>query len=292
MDGGGIRCIMHPLVLGQILARFPDFLERTFMFCGCSGSSPICCMLQMGYTLEQLRALLELSAVQTLTKREGNQITGFKYTSKWMRLSYDLVFGDLRLVDLPRAQVVPAFQLDNGAAEPAERRADSTMMNNVAPGCGTERLADMCMRSGSAPTYFRCYQGFVDGGVFCNNPAGYGVPLATGEKPHGCGVDLADVVCLALGTGYSCQPYLADERLVVSGGVLDYGVGILDLYDLGQRFFIDNALRTQLGRRYFRFNPPTAGIKLDCVDQIADLKTRLAATDLTPLMQWIEANWY
>ena len=307
MDGGGIRCIMHPMVLGQILQRFPDFIDRTYMFCGCSGSSPICSMLQLGYNCVQLRALLEQSAVQTLTKKEGNQITGFKYSSKWMRLSYDLIFGDMRLVDMPRAQVVPAFHLDNGFVpdpqqqpgqqqqgqqQQGERRADSTMMNNIGPGCGTERLADMCMRSGSAPTYFRCYQGFVDGGVFCNNAAGSGVPLCAGVPPQGCGVDLQDIVCLALGTGYSCQPYFADEKLVVSGGVLDYGIGILDLYDLGQRFFIDNVLRAQLGDRYFRFNPPTSGIKLDNVDQIPDLKALFATIDLTPLMDWIATHWY
>lgn len=300
MDGGGIRCIMHPMVLGQILQRFPDFIDCTFMFCGCSGSSPICSMLQLGYNCVQLRALLEQSAVQTLTKKEGNQITGFKYSSKWMRLSYDLIFGDMRLVDMPRAQVVPAFHLDNGfipdsqqqGQQPGERRADSTMMNNIGPGCGTERLADMCMRSGSAPTYFRCYQGFVDGGVFCNNAAGSGVPLCSGVPPYGCGVDLQDIVCLALGTGYSCQPYFADEKLVVSGGVLDYGVGILDLYDLGQRFFIDNALRAQLGDRYFRFNPPTSGIKLDNVEQIPELKALFPFIDLNPLMDWIATHWY
>ena len=295
MDGGGIRCIMHPMVLSQILQRFPDFIDRTYMFCGCSGSSPICSMLQLGYNCVQLRALLEQSAVQTLTKKEGNQITGFKYSSKWMRLGYDLIFGDMRLVDMPRAQVVPAFHLDNGAisdTQQGERRADSTMMNNIGPGCGTERLADMCMRSGSAPTYFRCYQGYVDGGVFCNNAAGSGVPLCAGVPPQGCGVDLQDIVCLALGTGYSCQPYFADEKLVVSGGVLDYGVGILDLYDLGQRFFIDNVLRAQLGDRYFRFNPPASGIKLDNVDQIPDLKALFATIDLSPLMDWIATHWY
>ena len=290
MDGGGIRCLCHPTVLRRVLARFPDFLDTVSMFCGCSGSSPVAAGFALGLDTAQIKEVITLSAVQTLSKKEGNQVTGFMYTSRWNRTLCDIVFGETRMRDLPRAVVVPAFLIDNGR-DGAARHADSLFLTN-AGAHGDDRIADVCLRSGSAPTYFRCYQGYVDGGVFANNPSACGIAAAAGVPPNGYGADLRDIVCLSLGTGFSGQPFFSDESVMSSGGIVQWGMGILDLYDLSQRFFVDNNNRLLLGDRYFRFMPQVAGIKLDNIAQIDELNALAETMDIQPLLDWIEKYWY
>lgn len=290
MDGGGIRCLCHPAVLRRVLARFPDFLDTVSMFCGCSGSSPVAAGLVLGLDVAQIKEIITLSAVQTLSRKEGNQVTGFMYTSRWNRTLCDVVFGETRMKDLSRAVVVPAFLIDNGL-DGAARHADSLFLTN-AGAHGDDRIADVCLRSGSAPTYFRCYQGYVDGGVFANNPSACGIAAAAGVPPSGYGADLRDVVCLSLGTGFSGQPFFSDESVMSAGGIVQWGMGILDLYDLSQRFFVDNNNRLLLGDRYFRFMPQVAGIKLDNIAQIDELNAIAETMDIQPLLDWIAKYWY
>jgi len=217
-------------------------------------------------------------------------VTGFMYTSKWTRMLCDIIFGDTQMQDLSRPVVVPAFLIDNGR-DGEERHADSLFMSNKGAN-GSDRIADVCMRSGSAPTYFRCYQGFVDGGVFANNPSSCGISVAAGVPPNGYGVDLKDIVCLSLGTGFSCKPYFEDESIMSSGGIVQWGMGILDLYDLSQRFFIDHNNKLLLGDRYMRFMPPFASIKLDNLAQISEVEAVSESMDIEPILDWIAKNWY
>lgn len=290
MDGGGIRCLCHPTVLRRVLERFPDFLDTVSMFCGCSGSSPVAAGFVLGLNTAQVKEVITLSAVQTLSKKEGNQVTGFMYTSKWNRTLCDVIFGETRMKDLSRPVVIPAFLIDNGL-DGAARHADSLFLTN-AGAHGDDRIADVCLRSGSAPTYFRCYQGYVDGGVFANNPSACGIAAAAGVPPNGYGADLHDIVCLSLGTGFSGKPFFSDESVMSSGGIVQWGMGILDLYDLSQRFFVDNNNRLLLGDRYFRFMPQVAGIKLDNIAQIDELNALAETMDIQPLLDWIAKFWY
>jgi len=293
MDGGGIRCIFHPIMLCKILEKHPDFLDKTAFFCGCSGSSAMVCGLQLGLTAAKMKKFMILSAQQTLSKQHGNQLTSFKFTSEWMRMIYDLLFGDIRFKDLPRASAVPAFLMDNGMdTESGKRTANSVSLTNVGPDNGDFTLTEACMRSSAAPTFFRCFQGYLDGGVFANNPAGIGLPIAIGPPPNGLGVDVNDIVCLSLGTGFSGESYLASSKYISSGGILDYRMSILSSYELGQKFFIDNSLKTMLGDRFLRFSPTVSGIRLDEIAQIGELQNRYEHMDITPIMNWIDKYWY
>lgn len=76
--------------------------------------------------------------------------------------------------------LVPAFQLDN--MDPKAPSADTVTSTNRRwiprffhnlnnSESLDEKVVDIALRSSAAPTYFPIYQGFVDGGVFANNPA-------------------------------------------------------------------------------------------------------------------------
>ncbi len=294
MDGGGIRCICHPVILSKIVAKYPKFIESIDLICGCSGSSMISCALSLGYSLNQIKKIVHLSAEYTLSKKEGSQFFGFMYSSKWNRMLCDLLFGEIQLKDLNVPVCIPSFLLDNGKSG-NERMGDScffSTIDNNKKNNNFSRVADVCLRSGAAPTYFRAYQGYVDGGIFANNPSACGIVTAISADKKENELSTKDIVCLSIGTGFSCCPYFNNENLVKDGGIAQWNVQLLDLYDLSQRFFIDNINTNLLGERYFRFMPPVKDIKLDNLEQLKEMESMCDKIDITPILDWIGKYWF
>jgi len=295
MDGGGIRTLMHPIIIRRILERYPNFLDNTALFCGCSGSAAMVCMFVCGYSPQQVGECCELSAMATLKKAEGNGITGVKYTSQWLRLMADIVFGDARIKDLTRQIMIPTYLLDNGPERPDEqRKSEALFFNNIVPNSTSEaKLTEICLRSSAAPTYFRCFQGYVDGGVFANNPSACAWPVLLATAPNGLGIQSSDIVCLSLGTGASHKRYFDDER-VIDGGAYHWGMSLLDLFGNSSLDFNDACGRTLLGDRYYRHVPYLVGqgpITLDDWKCAPILKKYAEDVPLDSLFAWIEKNW-
>lgn len=252
-------------------------------------------MLVCGFTPQQVCDCCELSAMRTLRKPEGNGVTGVKFTSQWLRLMADLLYGDIRLKDLARHVLIPTYQLDNSARTPEQRKGEVVLMHNLVPGPTSDiTVTDACMRSSAAPTYFRCYQGYVDGGVFANNPSACAWPVLLGPAPHGLALAPADLVCLSLGTGNAHRRFIDDERLI-DGGIYQWGLNVLDLFNTAALEFNDTTGRLMLGDRYYRHHPSLVGqgpIKLDNWKCAPILKNFAETINLDPLFAWIDKHWF
>ena len=292
MDGGGVRCIMHPVILRRVLEHFPRFLENTEMFAGCSGAALVSAGLITGLSPSVIGRMTEAITAQTLTKPEGNGITGVRYTTRWLRLMGDLVLGNVQLRDLPRHVVIPSYSLDGGE-KGVKRRGDALFMTNaIEDATNSVYLKDACLRSSSAPTYFRCYQSNIDGGLFANNPSGCAIPLVVGAQPSGLGVPPEDVVCLSLGTGFGYKACF-EEPSVIEGGFLQWGTALLDILNVAQSDYINRCGRALLGERYFRCQPTLPSyVRLDNVKDVESLKSLAEEYPLEPLFEWIEKYWF
>jgi hypothetical protein len=121
---------------------------------------------------------------------------GAKYDTEILKNMLTKKFGDMRLRDLKKKGnsishtntsfltfhivLVPSFQLDNmdpsfpsaGSEPKINRRWVPRFFHNLNDSDSLdEKVVDVALRSSAAPTYFGIYQGYVDGGVFANNPA-------------------------------------------------------------------------------------------------------------------------
>lgn len=294
MDGGGIRIALHSVFLTRILQKFPNFLEDTQLFAGCSGSTSFTAALEFGLDPMIIGDLTSLTAEQTMGKaREGNGFTGVRYSFKWMKLAADVLFGDVKLKDLPRHTVMNSYHLDNGHPDITKREGEICFFTNAVRGCGEdEKVCDVVCRSSSAPTFFPAYQGYVDGGVFASNPAACAVPLALGTGPKGVGVDPQDCVCLSLGTGFNHPKFVADQK-AKEGGLLQWRDRLFDIFMVSQIQFDDYMCQTMLGDRFLRVNPYIPMIiNLDDFKLIPQLKQWAWELPMDHVFDWIQHNWY
>ncbi|WPB73366.1 patatin-like phospholipase family protein [Archangium violaceum] len=183
-------------------------------------------------------------------------------------------FGhDTRLGDLPRKVIVPSFQLDNRS--PNHRHWKPKVFHNFGGPEDPdlyELVADVAMRSGSPPLFTPIYQsvtgtgsGYVDGGIFANNPSMVALSQIIHDVREAERLDLIGnrALLLSLGNGMS-QEYIDP---MMFRGMADWGYRrwLLDpsdpqvllrmLFQAGSQA-VDYQTRSLLGDDgYYRLNP-------------------------------------
>jgi len=196
--------------------------------------------------------------------------------SRYMRDFFCGYFGaTTTLGDLKKKLVIPAFQLDG------ERRGLRTWRPKVFHNIGSpdepdlnELLVDVLMRSGSPPLVYPIYQGlrghgsgYVDGGVYANNPSLVGLASALREMGReetmeSAPPDLSNILLLSLGNGRLSKFLSADFR----DGTANWGFSrwLLEMRDplLLVKMLLDSGsdaidyqCRMILRKGYFRMNP-------------------------------------
>jgi len=148
------------------------------------------------------------------------------------------------------------------------------------------KLVEACLHSGCAPTYFPINNGYVDGGMWANNPSLAGYSLAV---KHGVKSD--SVYVLSISTGFTPR-FLP----VTNGnwGIVQWGSHVVDLLMDGNSIGNSMVLENLLGDRMFRVDPLIQeNISLDASDakSIQKLKEIAENCDLTGVEKWIEKNF-
>lgn len=231
IDGGGIRGIVPGQVLialeqklqaksGNPDARLADFFD---FFAGTStggilsslylcpaadnpGKARFSAQQAVNLYVENGGKIFSASTWKRL--ESGNGILDEKYDAAELEKALRSYLGDLRLSQLRRPCIVPAYDIQN-------RRAHFFAQHNPAlQGPGYDFLVrDVCRATSAAPTYFETAlvksltneaYALVDGGVFANNPA----LSAYSEVRNAQGNPTAqDMFIVSLGTGGKNEPY-------------------------------------------------------------------------------------
>ena len=301
IDGGGMRGIISAIILERLAAEFPDLLERVSLFAGTSNGAILASSLAFGYTPLLTRNVLEAVGKYVFTPRPswtpGGTVAS-KFTNRYLHRLLTRMYRGRTLADAPRPLVVTAFQLDSGPGSGRARRCCVRNLHNLrardaAEECGARvTVVDAVMRSTAAPTYFPSWQGYVDGGMYAQDPSSVALALAL-SPARGLAAPLARTVVLSVGTGSVMRYYEDRGNNHHDYGMAQWAPHILNVLWDSMVLKSADVCRELLGDRYWRVDPDLATeIPLDDVLQLPVLVAAAQAIDLTATFAWVRRTIY
>ena len=298
LDGGGIRGLVTVILLERILAQHPQLLARTHLLAGTSTGGLIALGLASGASLARLRALYESKGEEIFDDGwiddvvDLGKTVGADYDNQKLIRHVRELLGEKRLRQLGKHVMVTAFDLDNEDPVKSKRTWKPKVFHNL-PGDDKDGEV-LAWKAGiytsAAPTYFPSFEGYVDGGVYANNPSMCALALALDER-NAQPQRLADLRLLSLGTGNSLT--------YVKGQSLDWGLAqwvkpLIGLMMDGVAGIAHFQCQQLLGARYHRLAPdfaPDVNIPLDAVKRVSELVDFASALDLSDTLEWLEQSW-
>lgn len=129
-------------------------------------------------------------------------------------------------------------------------------------------VSEVVLRSMSAPVYFESHSGFVDGGMYADNPSIAALAAATNSDP----ARLSGISMLSIGTGISTSAIQAPKPL--RWGLLQWGTRAFSTSEVAVCEFDALQTRALMGENYFRLNItlPRAFALDDC-SELEELKS-------------------
>ncbi|WP_434632092.1 patatin-like phospholipase family protein [Chromobacterium sp. CV08] len=303
IDGGGLRGIVALVVLDRLDRAAPGWRDGINMYAGTSTGALIAMGLARGLTPGQLLGRYREDGPSLFSRslawrlKTLNGLIGPRYDGKERERVCRQVLGETStLASLLRDGgrrghvLVPAFNLDGDPRLPdGQRRWKPKVYHNLptrdGSDDGVETAWRVAMRSTAAPTYFPSFDGFVDGGVFANNPAMCAL-AQTRDARLRTPIPLESVAMLSLGTGVNAIRLAGDA----DWGDLQWGRDIVDLLMDGVNDVADFQARQLLGaRRYLRVSALLdQPVPLDDVRQMARLEEIAGRIDLSEATGFVD----
>jgi len=305
LDGGGIRGLVTAVLLQRLNThpRTAGWLDQVDLIAGTSTGGIIALALARGLDLETIRALYAEKGKDIFDDSwvddvlDLGRIAGAEYDSTHLARELKRIFGDTTLGDLGRKVLVASFDLDNGdnPAEPVapqDRTWKPKLFHNFKGNDSDAKtlVRDVALYTSAAPTYFPSVDGYIDGGVYANNPAMCAL-AQTQDSRSGLTPALDEVTMLSIGTGTS--------RVYIKGKTHDWGYArwakpLVSLMLDGVSGIADYQCRQILGDRYHRVAPvfpAGTSVPMDAVDRTGYMEEFARSVRLDAAIGWIETNW-
>lgn len=296
LDGGGVRAILEATILKKLVQTYPNLLEEVDMFAGTSAGGIVASALVSGYDPDYVCNLWMNAAPKIFAEgwsrkvRSIDNCIGASYVADPLKEMLESTLGDKKLGDLKKKFLAPSFCLDESSLEKSKgqtKRWGPEFIHNFDEKHKDVKLVDAILRTTAAPTYFPIYQGYVDGGVFANNPALGAVTTAVNY-----GIPRQDIVVLSLSTGNN--PKCIDKQTYGDGnwGMVEWGPHLIELLLDGGTESINYSCSCLLHDNYHRVDPllPT-DIGLDDAAELQALVEVAEKVDLTSTQKWIADVW-
>src|SRR5512135_383163 len=300
LDGGGIRGIITAIVLQRLSAdkSLTGWLDSVDLIAGTSTGGLLALGLAQGIDLQIIRDLYDKKGKEIFDDSwvdnlvDLGQILGAQYDNQNLERELKAIFGQMTLAQLQKKVLITSFDMDNESADPNKRCWKPKLFHNF-PGTdsdGAELVYKVGLYTSAAPTYFPTMDGYVDGGVFANNPSMCALAqtqdIRSGDRPA-----LADVVLLSLGTGTSLT--------YIPGTELDWGLAqwvkpLVSLILDGVSGIAHYQSQKLLGEHYHRVAPvfqPGVSLPLDAVKRVPEMIQFAEGIDLSATIEWLGKYW-
>ena len=300
LDGGGIRGLITIILLQRLNQEtsLAGWLDQVDLVAGTSTGGLLALAIAKGVDLQVLRDLYETKGKDVFDDswlddlRDLATIIGAEYNNKKLTRELKAIFGSTTLGELRHNLIVTTFDLDNEATDPQKRSWKPKIFHNL-PGNDNDNnfLAyKVGLYTSAAPTYFPAVDGYIDGGVFANNPSMCAL-AQTQDKRNQNKAPLQDVILLSLGTGTSL--------MYIKGKNLDWGYAqwvkpLISLMLDGVGGIADYQCTQILEERYHRLAPtfpPNVSISLDDVKRIPEMVTFASQVPINKTADWLRNFW-
>jgi patatin-like phospholipase/acyl hydrolase len=278
-DGGGIRGLVTLAILKRLESQVPNLLQDADLIAGTSTGGIIALGLAAGKSVDDMislyrdngAAIFDDSWERNLTDVGG--MIGADYDQGHLGTLLTGIFQGMMLKDLQKRVLIPSFDLDNGATNPANRTWHPKFFHNF-PGPdsdGDELVVDVALDTSAAPTYFPSHGVFIDGGVVANNPSLAAIAQTQDPRNQDPAPNLSDIHVLSIGTGTNLS--------FINGTNLDWGlaqwakplVSLLMDASMGIADFQARQILKATYRRIAPIFPAGTNIKLDEWQRSQDL---------------------
>lgn len=300
LDGGGVRGVITAVILERLLSIAPDLIDAADLLAGTSSGGILTLGLAAGLSPTRLRGLYERRGddifhhSRRVFDGKAGQAPNAGYDNVALcRELKDSLGESIRLGDLQKHVLVPSFDLDNEAPDRAARCWVPKLFHNLPGSPDMDRLIyRVALYTSAAPTYFPSVDGFIDGGVYANNPS----MVAIAQAMHSGGGKrrpmLQELRVLSLGNG-TVGRYIPGARH--DWGMFHWlGAGLLDLINDASVAITDFQCRELLQERYLRFAPLLSTgrpVMLDESARVPGLVDYAERLDLSELAPWLAENW-
>lgn len=299
LDGGGLRGLISARILQRLYdcPEIAGWLDQVDLIAGTSTGSLLGLGLASGKKPQEICDIYLNSGKVIFTRNRWTDycnpkqlfevLFGAKYVNRELEKQVSLTLGDLTLGDLKKKVVVPSFKLDSEKKN-GFRSWKPKVFNNFQAKDFGHRLADIALCSTAAPSYFPSFNGYIDGGVFANNPSIVALTqaLSAGE------CDLSDVVLLSLGTGENPE-YI--EKKVLNWGALRWASPLITILMEGVSDISDYQAKHLLKTHYHRMQVilnPKENIAMDASDKIGRMDILGREYNIAESIEWIQQYWF
>jgi patatin-like phospholipase/acyl hydrolase len=300
IDGGGIRGLIPTILLQRLSAEpaFAGWLNSVDLFAGTSTGALIALALAKPLDLQVILDVYEHRGKDIFDDSWLDNITdlgrtiGADYGIDGLARELKRIFGTDTLGDLSSRVMVASFDLDNESDDVRERTWMPKIFHNF-PGSDSDAgqpVWKVGLYTSAAPTYFPSADGYIDGGVFANNPSMCALAQSQDNRVRDRPA-LDEVRMLSLGTGTSLT--------YIKGRSLDWGEAqwvkpLINLMMDGVIGIADFQCRQLLGDSYHRLAPtfdPGLSFPLDDVGKVPEMVAFANAVDLDSTLEWMEKHW-
>lgn len=299
IDGGGVRGIIPAIVIERLEREVPGWLDRVDLIAGTSSGGLTALALAHGLGAGQIRRLYAERGPRIFEDswlddvRDVGKLFGAQYNASNLVREFRRVFGGATLGRLSSRVLVAAFDLDNQAEDPEMRQWKPKLFHNF-PGRGSDRR-ELAYRVAAytcaAPTYFASVGGYIDGGLYANNPSMCALAQSQDARAFGRPPRIGDVALLSLGTGTSLK-YVRGKSL--DWGYFQWARPLIEITMDGVSGVADYQCGRMLGRNYHRLAPtfpPGTVIPMDAARRVPELVAFANAIDLRGTARWLRRRW-
>jgi patatin-like phospholipase/acyl hydrolase len=302
LDGGGLRGLITAKILQRLNQeiKIQGWIDNVDLFAGTSTGGILALGLAAGKTPQDICNLYIHEGPKIFDDsiwdniRDLGKIVGADYSNKHLKKTLHNTFSDKTLGDLKKKVTIPTFDLDNAAVDDSKRTWKPKIFHNFSGSDSDAKslAADVALYTSSAPTYFPSADGYIDGGVFANNPSLVALAQAISKANDPSErANINDIVLLSVGTGVSLSYIKGDS---IDWGYAQWIKPLIDILMDGVAGISDYQTKQILGDRYHRFQvifAPDESIPLDAVHKIDRMVEIGSNCNLADTINWLEKNW-